>query len=89
MALAASLLYGAVIVGIAVLPGCVRTVTKVDSCGSWQPIIPDGKDALTTDTANQILAHDCRGYHLGCWKPAGIENACAAPATAAPLPAAK
>lgn len=49
-----------------------------DMCGPWKAIIPNGEDALTTSTSDQILVHDCLGYRLGCWKPDGIEKACSA-----------
>lgn len=85
----AGIAYGVAVFGVTTgLNGCtsIPVVTKPDPCGGWSPIIPDGKDALTTDTANQILAHDCRGYKLKCWNPPGIADACAPVAAKAPLP---
>lgn len=69
------------VIGIfAATAACTKeTVLKTDHCSAWNPIIPSVKDAMTDETAKQILAHDCVGYRLGCWNIKGMAEACAVP----------
>lgn len=57
--------------------GCT-TVTKVDHCDGWEPVMPHKGDSVTQATSDAQLKQVCTGYKFGCWKPEGIEQACSA-----------
>lgn len=43
-------------------------MVKTDPCAGWSPIYASKADTLTDGTAKQILAHDCHGIAVKCWK---------------------
>jgi hypothetical protein len=54
------------IVSLILLSGCTR-IGPVNECVAWRPILIHEQDALTTETARAILAHNLTGRRLCGW----------------------
>lgn len=51
------------------LSGCATAGPATDGCAAWRSIYISRADALTDDTAEQILAHNLIGRRLCGWVP--------------------
>jgi hypothetical protein len=49
------------------LASCAGTGAGPEACGPWRPILVHDEDALTTETARAILAHNRAGRRLCGW----------------------
>lgn len=49
------------------LAGCATGGAGTSPCSGWRPIYVSRTDALTPDTARQILAHNETGARLCGW----------------------
>jgi hypothetical protein len=56
----------ALIVSLILLSACAKT-GPVSECLAWRPILIHAQDALTTETARAILAHNLTGRRLCGW----------------------
>lgn len=72
------ILKGIALMAVFTLLASCTTITKVDHCTGWEPVMPHKGDSLTQATSDAQLKQVCTGYKFGCWKPEGIEQACSA-----------
>ena len=68
----------AFLIAVLLMLGGCKTVTVIDHCTGWEPVLPHAGDALTQATSDAQLKQLCTGYKFKCWKPEGIEKACSA-----------
>jgi hypothetical protein len=54
------------IVSLILLSACAK-IGPVSECLAWRPILIHEQDALTTETARAILAHNLTGRRLCGW----------------------
>ena len=52
---------------LALLTSCAVTGAGPTDCGAWRPILITPQDALTRNTAADILAHNLTGRRLCGW----------------------
>jgi hypothetical protein len=75
--------YVFLIAALMCIGGC-ETVTVIDHCTGWEPVLPHEGDSLTQATSDAQLKQLCTGYKFQCWNPPGIEQACKATPVIAP-----
>lgn len=55
------------LVSLILLSACGSAGPVTDACGPWRPILISRADALTEETARQILIHNETGARLCGW----------------------